>query len=152
MASFPFAASAINFKSGSAFTSAAIPFRRMGWSSTVRIRIRLGELCTTPHLSNQFGSIAFAATFVGNGSRNKQLNFSAFSRLAPQIEMSTDSVGTFTDSSQSPMPGSSTFFQHRRFDTFAIITNPQAQHVFAKANLGLDPLCVCMLIGISYEF
>src|SRR5262249_40906061 len=40
----PLEASATNFMSSSVLTRAAIPLRRRGWSSTVRIRIRLGSM------------------------------------------------------------------------------------------------------------
>src|ERR1700677_4719849 len=110
MASFPLAASATNFKSGSALTNAVSPFRRMGWSSTVRIRIRLGTLYTALHLSNQFGWKALTVAFVSDGGRNEQLNFGALSGLAPQVQMRPNPVGTFTGASQSPMADSSALF------------------------------------------
>src|SRR5579864_2405479 len=151
MASFPFAASATNFKSGSALTNATSPFRRMGWSSTVRIRIRLETLCTTLHLSNQFGWIAVTVAFVSDGVRNEQLNFGAVSRLAPQVQMRPNPVGTFTGASQSPMANFSTLFQHLRFDTLAIVANSQAKHGTTVPNLGLDSTCVRVLISISHK-
>src|ERR1700756_2378320 len=152
MASFPLEASATNFRSSSAFNNAASPFRRMGWSSTERIRITLGAPCTTLHLLNQFRSIAIVEALVSDGGRNEQLNFGAVSRLAPHFQTSPDSGGAFTDAAQPPVAESPTVFKHLRFDTLAIVANSQAKHGITVPNLGLDLTCVRVLISISHEF
>src|SRR5277367_3522054 len=151
MASFPFDASATSFKSGSEFTNAAMPFRKRGWSSTVRIRIRSRVLCTIFYLTKQFRPVAFTRGLVSNACGNGQLNLRSGSGLAPEIEFSSNSISAFTHSLQSPMPCDSAILQYFRIDTFAIVANPKPQHLVIVSDLRFNPGSTGVAIRISHD-
>src|SRR5262249_42618301 len=152
IASDPLDASAISFMSGSALTSAAIPLRRRGWSSTVSIRITLGSLLMASCLTEYFKAVAVTWCFVSNGSRNGQLNFSAGARFAPNIQLRSDLLRSFPHTGKAPVPGCAAFGQDCRSDAFAIIADAQTKFVNIVSNLSFDLLRLRMAEGISQDF
>lgn len=125
MASLPFDASAINFRSGSAFTSAAMPFRKRGWSSTVRIRIKLSALVTPSHLEERFRSVMRAC--VSYGGRNCELNFCTGSHLAPKVQSGSNSFSALAHAAQSPVSSDPASREHMGINPPAVVTNPEPE-------------------------
>src|SRR6266853_2841025 len=149
IASCPLDASATNFMSSSALTNAAMPSRRRGWSSTLRTRIGLGLVLMTSRFTEYSKFSAFTRCVRGIGDRNGQLNFGARSGFAPEIQLGTDSLRTFTNPGQTPVSGACAFLQDFWVNAFSIIADTQAKHAMVVTNLGFDLTCTCVLKSIA---
>src|ERR1700761_3808346 len=152
MASSPLDASATSFISSSAFTRAAIPLRRRGWSSTVRIRIRLGVLIviSSPMETSEAG--ARQGRLIGCLSRNSHLNFGSGSHLTPDIQFCTYLLCSLSSAWKTPVSRASAFLQDLRIHTFSIVSHTQAELVLIVQNLNLDPARLCVPECISQDF
>src|SRR5215469_2160135 len=116
------------------------------------IRIGLGPALINPRLSEQLKSTAISRFFIGDSGRNSQPNFCSSARLAPNIQLSSDSLCPFIDTGQSPMTSSPTIFQHCWIYPFSIISYDQKKSTRIVANLGLDVARACVAIGIAQQF
>jgi len=77
------------------------------------------------------------------------LNLSTGAGFAPEVQMSSNSLGAFPYASQAPMSGDSAFLLHVGIDPFSIIADAQAKHLMTVSDLGLDPMCVRVPICVS---
>src|SRR5580704_172010 len=152
MASFPFDASATNFKSVSPLTNAAMPFRNRGWSSTVKMRIRSGGLCTIFHPTKQSSHYTLAGSLIRDGGGNRELNLSAGAGFTPEIQLRSNSLGALSNASQPPMPGTSAFLQHGGIDTLTIVADAKTKHPVIVPDLCFNPSGVRVSKRISQNF
>src|SRR5262245_31931347 len=149
MASSPVAASSTHFISFSLLTRAAIPLRRRGWSSTVRIRIRPGSMLmiSNPLKQSEFGGPRTLS--VGYRSINGQLNFCSGTRFAPNIQFRAHLLCSFSNTWQTPVSTASAFLQHVWVHAFSIVPDTQPKLVVVVQNLSLDLLRLCVPKGIT---
>src|SRR5262245_33424231 len=140
IASRPLDASATSFMSGSALTSVAIPSRRSGWSSTVRILISLLLAFIGVAPQKQLSSGSGARRFVGNRGRHLDLDLRAGAGLAPQVQSRSDSLRPFTNAAQAPMSGELAVAQYVGVNTRPIVANTQTEPGIFVSNLRFDPM------------
>src|SRR5262249_8298264 len=145
----PLEASTTNFMSSSVLTRAAIPLRRRGWSSTVRIRIRLGSMLMISSPLKQSESAVPRFLWVGYRSSNSQLNFCSGSCFAPNIKFRTYLPCSLSNTWQTPVSGASALLQHLLVHAFSIVPHTQPKLVFVVENFSLDPARLCVPESIT---
>src|SRR3984885_5398436 len=91
-----------------------MPSRSIGWSSTARMRIKLG-----PVLMILFRSLTEkpetgpgGGCLIGDRSWNAQLYLRAGSEFTPDRQFRSDLFGALVDSWPAPVPGTSSVFNH----------------------------------------
>src|SRR5215813_9063011 len=145
IASHPFEASATNFMSDSALINAAIPSRRRGWSSTVRMRIGFLSLLTSSLLLAEQLEFRITVGFsVSNRRRNGQLDFRARSGFAPEIQSCSDQFCALPDSGQPPVSGTRALLENLSVDALAVVADSQAKQMIVITDLSLNAPCPCV--------
>src|SRR5580700_11259586 len=127
-----------------------MPSRNIGWSSTARIRIRLGlvlmilfrSLTEKPETGPGGGCL------IGDGSWNAQLYLCAGSEFTPDRQLRSDLFGALADSWQAPVPGTSAVFNDAWVNALSIIAEAQTKR-FAIHNFRLDMSGLCVAESIS---
>src|ERR1700678_409051 len=127
-----------------------MPSRSIGWSSTVRIRIKLGPVFIILfHSLRENPEAAFGREYlVGNRSWNTQLYLRPSSQFAPNLQLRSDLLGPFTDSRQAPVPRTSSMFNDACVNAFAVVAEAQTKR-FAIGDFRLDMLGLRVVKGIS---
>src|ERR1700728_826648 len=99
-----------------------MPSRSIGWSSTARIRIKLGLLFIILFLSlRENPEAAFGREYlIGDRSWNTQLYLRPSSWFAPNLQLRSDLLGSFADSRQAPVPWTPTMFNDTRVNAFPV--------------------------------
>src|SRR6266568_794857 len=150
IASCPLDASATNFMSGSALSSAAIPLRSRAWSSTVRIRISLTSLAMRPRLFAEGSEwTGFGGLCVSHRCRHGHLNLRASPRLAPKIQLSARQCCAFADSGQAPMSGPRAFVEYLWVNSDPVIAEPEAELLRVVPNLHFNLFSARMAESVS---
>src|ERR1700757_2563527 len=100
-----------------------MPSRSIGWSSTARMRIKLG-----PVLIVLFRSLAEKPEtgpdreyLISDGPRNAQLYLGAGSELTPDRQLRSDLLGSFADSWQAPVSRTSAVFNDAWINALSIV-------------------------------
>src|SRR5262245_39667894 len=152
IASAPLDASATNFMSGSALTSAAIPLRRSAWSSTVRIRITPASLGMRPRsFAEQPKYAGVGGLWVRDRCGDNELDLRARACFAPEIQFRANKFRAFADSGQAPMSSARTFTEHLRVNAYSVIANPQAEQPIIVANFDFDLFGARMSESVSQD-
>src|SRR5262245_52393921 len=152
MASSPLEASATSFMSFSVLTSAAIPLRRSGWSSTVRIRIRLGSMLMIFQSFEEPESGAPRPPSVGYRRGDAELNLRSHSRFRPHIQLRADLLCSLSNPRQTPVSGDPAFLQQVGVHAFSIVPHAQPKLVFCVQELSFDPARLCVSEGVPQHF
>ena len=82
---------------------------------------------------------------ISNRGGNRQLNFSAGSRFAPETQLRPDVLRAFAEPGQPPVSGAPSLLQDFRVNTFSIVAYTQAKLMIIVPDFGFDPACLCML-------
>src|SRR5580698_3542033 len=99
-----------------------MPSRNIGWSSTARIRIKLGSVLMILFRSlTEDPETGPRDSLIRDRSWNAQLDFRAGSKFAPDRQLRSDLFGTLADSWQAPVPGTSAVFNHAWVNALSIV-------------------------------
>jgi len=74
--------------------------------------------------------------FVRGGRRNIYLDFCARSRLAPKVQLRSDTPGTLTNAWQTPVARAVTLTQKLRLYALSVVADTQAKKLIVVSNLG----------------
>src|SRR6267142_2762239 len=120
--------------------TAAMPSRITGWSSTVRIRMRLLAFMLAHHWRRKTGEtrnplrpLQLSGTLrrrtgpIGCCPRNYQFYFRPDSKAAPLLQFRTNPAGALLHPLQAPMARAPTVCEDLRIDAASIVANPQAK-------------------------
>src|SRR5580698_4706938 len=90
-----------------------MPSRNIGWSSTARIRIKLGSVLMILLRSlTEKPETGPGDYLICDRSWNVQLYLRAGSEFTPDRQVRSDLFGALADSWQAPVPGTSAVFNH----------------------------------------
>src|SRR5271155_2165150 len=90
-----------------------MPSRNIGWSSTARIRIKLGSVLMILFRSlTEKPETGPGDYLICDRSWNVQLYLRAGSEFTPDRQLRSDLFGALVDSWQAPVPGTSAVFNH----------------------------------------
>src|SRR6202789_784069 len=134
--------------------SAAMPWRRIGLSSTKAMRIGLGALVIGllrffRARSRGLVSVVAWAVAVDDGSGHRQFDFGAGIEFAPDIEMAADLFGAFAHSGQTPVANAFAVIENMGIDTGTVIADANAQKFFTVSNFGFDIFGLGVSISVA---
>src|SRR5580658_4188282 len=100
-----------------------MPSRNIGWSSTARIRIKLGSVLMIlfRSLTEKAETGPGGGCLIGDRSWDAQLYLRTGSELTPDRQFRTDLLGALVDSWQAPVPGTSAVFNHAWVNPLSIV-------------------------------
>src|ERR1700693_16587 len=99
-----------------------MPSRNIGWSSTARMRIKLGSVLMILFCSlTEDPETGPGDYLICDRSGNVQLYLRAGSEFTPDRQFRPDRFGAPADSWQAPMPGPSAAFNHAWVNAFSIV-------------------------------
>src|SRR5271169_6432639 len=131
-----------------------MPSSNIGWSSTARIRIKLG-----PVLMIVFRSLpekpetgAGGECLVSDGPRNAQIYLRAGSEFTPDVQLRSDVLGSLAHSRQAPVPRTSAAFKDAGVNARSIVAEAQTKQRFAISDFCFYMPGLCVVKGISQRF
>src|ERR1700683_4959692 len=99
-----------------------MPSRNIGWSSTARMRIKLGSVLMILFRSlTEKPETGPRGCLIGDRSWNVQLYLRAGSEFTPDRQLRSDLFGALADSWQAPMPRTSAAFNHAWVHALSIV-------------------------------
>ena len=90
--------------------------------------------------------------FISDIGRSGQLNFGARPGFAPEIQLRSDLLRTFTDSGQPPVPRAATLLQNFLINTLSIVAYEHAEQTAIVADLSFYLTRTRMVKGILQKF
>src|SRR5580704_13978802 len=126
-----------------------MPSRNIGWSSTARIRIKLGSVLMILFRSlTEDPETGPGDYFICDRSGNVQLYLRAGSEFTPDRQFRSDLFGALADSWQAPVPGTSAVFNDAWVHALSIVAEAQTKR-FAIGDIRLDMSSLCVAKSIS---
>src|ERR1700690_208111 len=100
-----------------------MPSRNIGWSSTARVRIKLGSVLMIlfSSLTEKPETGPGGGCLIDDRFWNAQLYLRSGSEFTPDRQLRSDLFGALADSWQAPMPGTSAVFNHDWVNALSIV-------------------------------
>src|SRR5271165_2533973 len=89
---------------------------------------------------------------VTEGCRDRQFDLRTGSAFAPDLEMTSDTLGPLTHTPEAPMSGPPIRTKQNRIDADPVIPHPYTKLLCLIPDLDFDPPCLCVAERIAQGF